>query len=149
MALISIEDRLEFESDLCLVTAEVKGGVPKEYANRKYQHWDIRETYYTKTHLNPFLLNISNPVPYLEILTKRLRNGRITPSSRQIRSQTVLDYLTSVVQRFTNLGSDNLRLNRFGKIVFFDCPNSLGAGEIRTNHLFVLSHSQFLSSWQS
>ena len=41
MALMSIEDRLEFESDLCLVAVEVRAGVTEEYANRKKQHWDI------------------------------------------------------------------------------------------------------------
>ena len=118
MALMSIEDRLEFESDLCACEAEVRAGVTEDYARRKDRHWEIWETYCSKTNLDPFLLNVDDPVPYLEIFAKRLRDGRIAPSGRQIRSQTVSDYLTSVGQRFTNLGADDPRLNKFGKIDF-------------------------------
>ena len=35
MALMSIADRLEFESDLCAVEAEVRAGVNEEYAEKK------------------------------------------------------------------------------------------------------------------
>ena len=34
MALMSIEDRLEFESDLGLVEAEVRAGVNEDYAKK-------------------------------------------------------------------------------------------------------------------
>ena len=41
MALMSIEDRPGFISDLYLVAVEVRAGVTEEYANRKDQHWDV------------------------------------------------------------------------------------------------------------
>ena len=67
MALMSIEDRLEFESDLCACEAEVRAGVTEDYARRKDRHWEIWETYCSKTNLGPFLLNVDDPVPYLEV----------------------------------------------------------------------------------
>ena len=118
MALMSIEDQLEFESNLCIVKAKVRAGVNEEYADRKDWHWDIWETYYAKTHLDPFLLNIKDPIPYLEIFGQRLRDSRLAPSGWQIRSATVSDYLTSVGQRFANLGADNPRLNKYGQLDF-------------------------------
>ena len=77
---MSIEDRLEFESDLGIVEAEVRAGVNEDYAKKKDRHWIIWETYCTKTNINPFLLNIEDPVPYLKVFGRRLRDGRIAPS---------------------------------------------------------------------
>ena len=115
---MSIEDQNEFKSDLRIVEAEVQTGVNEDYANQKDCHWIIWETYCAKTHLCPFLLNIKDPVPYLKIFGQQLRNGRLTPSSRQIRSATVSDYLTLVGQRFANMGSNDPRLNKYGKLDF-------------------------------
>ena len=81
MALMFIEDCLEFESDLCIVQAEVRTGVNEECAYRKDRYLDVWETYCAKTHLDPFLLNIEDPIPYHEIFGRRLRDGRLAPSS--------------------------------------------------------------------
>ena len=67
MALMSIADRLEFESDLGLVKAEVRAGVNEDYAKKKDRHWIIWEIYCTKTYIDPFLLNIEDPVTHIEI----------------------------------------------------------------------------------
>ena len=75
MALMSIKDHLEFKSDLCVVKAEVRAGVNEEYTNQKDHHWIIWETYCSKIHLNPLLLNIEDPTPFLDIFGQRLRNG--------------------------------------------------------------------------
>ena len=118
MAAMSIEDRNEFESDLRLVEAEVRSGVNEDYADRKDRHWIVWETYCAKTKLDPFLLDKEDPVPYLEVFGQRLRDGRLAPSGRQIRSATVSDYLTSVGQRFSNMGADDPRMNKYGKLDF-------------------------------
>ena len=118
MAAMSIEDRNEFESDLRIVEAEVRSGVNEDYADRKDRHWIIWETYCAKTKLDPFLLDKEDPVPYLEVFGQRLRDGRLAPSGRQIRSATVSDYLTSVGQRFSNMGADDPRMNKYGRLDF-------------------------------
>ena len=114
-----IEDQLEFESDLCVVKAEVRGGVNEECSDRKDRYLIIWETYRSKTHLEPLFLNIKGPIPYLENFSQRLQDGWLAPSGRQIRSATVSDYLTSVGQRFANMDADNPRLNKYGKLDFW------------------------------
>ena len=73
MMLMSIADRLEFESDLCAVKAEVRTGVNEDYTRTKDRHWIIWETYCTKTNIDSFLLNIKDPIPYLKVFGKRLQ----------------------------------------------------------------------------
>ena len=81
MALMSIKDRLEFESDLGIVEAEVRAGVNEDYAKKKDRHWIIWETFCTKTNIDPFLIDIEDPLPYLKIFGRRLRDGRLAPGS--------------------------------------------------------------------
>ena len=82
MTLMSIADRLEFKSDLCAVEAEVRAKVTEDYSKRKDSHWKIWESYCHKTRVYPFLLEVENPVPILEIFQRILRNGRLVPSGR-------------------------------------------------------------------
>ena len=72
MALMSIADRLEFKSDLCLVEAEVRVGVNEDYIKKKDRHWIIWETYCTKATIDPFLLNVEDPLPYLDPISKSM-----------------------------------------------------------------------------
>ena len=58
MALMSIADGLEFESDLCAVKAEVRAGVTEDYSKRKDSYLKIWESYCHKTRVDPFLLNV-------------------------------------------------------------------------------------------
>ena len=113
-----LEDRVEFESDLRVVEAEVRAGVTEKYSKTKDSHWRIWETYCQKIRIDPFLIDIEDHIPILAVFQTRLRDGRIAPSGRQIRSQTVSDYLTSVGQKFTSMGAQDPRLNKFGKIDF-------------------------------
>ena len=69
---MSIADRPEFESDLSLVEAEVRAGVNEDYAKKKNFHWIIWETYCAKTNINPFLINVKDPIPYLKVFGRRL-----------------------------------------------------------------------------
>ena len=75
MALMSVADRLEFESDLCLVEAEVRAGVNENYAKKKDRHWIIWETYCAKTNIDPFLIDVEDPLPYLKVYGTRLHDG--------------------------------------------------------------------------
>ena len=118
MAFMSIVDRLKFESDLCAIKAKVWARVTENYFKRKDSHWKIWESYCHKTHVDSFHLNVENPNSILEIYQRRLQDGQLAPSSQQIRSQTVPDYLISAGQMFTNLVLDNLLLNKFGKMDF-------------------------------
>ena len=72
---MSIEDRLEFKSDLCAVKAEVRAGVNEEHAQKRIVIGLFGKITGPKTNLDPFLINIKDPIPYLEIFGKRLRNG--------------------------------------------------------------------------
>ena len=118
-----IEGQFEFEFDLRVVKADDRAGVNEKYTDQKDRRWIIWETYYSKTHLNSFLLNVNDPFPYLEIFGQKLRYGRPfppspSPRSWQIRSVTVLDYLTSVDQWLINMCPNDLRLNKYGTL---DC----------------------------
>ena len=116
---MSLENRNEFESDLCIVQEEVRSGVTEKYAKAKEAHWEIWLTYCEKSHVDPFLISVANRVEILQVFARRLRDGRIAPSGRQIRSKSVSDYLTLVGQKFANMGSGDPRLNKYGKIDFW------------------------------
>ena len=118
MALMSIVDQHEFESDLSTVMTEVRVGVAEDYAKRKGRHWEILDTYCHKNRVDPFLLDVQDSVPSLKFFQKRLLNNRAAPSGQHIGSKTVSNYITSVSQRFTNMGVSDPRLSKFGKIDF-------------------------------
>ena len=74
-----LEDRVEFESDLRVIEAEVQAGITENYSKRKDSHGKVWETYCHKIHVNPFLLDVKDHVPILKIFQTRLRKGRIAP----------------------------------------------------------------------
>ena len=111
-------ERDDFLSDLGFVEEEVRSGVDPSYANKKDTHWDVWVEYCRKCCTDPFLHGTEDPIPYLQVFARRYHDGRVAPRGKPVKSKTVSDALCSVGQRFANLGSDDPRLNRFGKLEF-------------------------------
>ncbi len=112
------QERDDFLSDLGFVEEEVRSGVDPSYANKKDTHWDVWVEYCRKCCIDPFLHGTEDPIPYLQVFARRYHDGRVAPRGKPVKSKTVSDALCSVGQRFANLGADDPRLNRFGKLEF-------------------------------
>ena len=108
----------EFRADLGLVAEAVRSGVVESYARKKDAHWDVWLDYCRTVGCDPHLADIDDPVPYLQVFAHRYRDGRIAPSGRTVKSQTVSDAVRSVGQRFSRMGSVDPRLDSYGNLDF-------------------------------
>ena len=99
----------EFESHLGVVEAAISNAVTAAYAARKISHWAFWCTFCDGHHIDPFLQNLSDPVPYLQVFDALYRDGRISLSGRTIQTKTVSDALLSMAQKFTQFGTTNPR----------------------------------------
>ena len=97
----------EFESDLGVVEKAMCNAVTPAYTSRKTAHWVLWCNFCAGHQINPFLQNLSNLVPYLQVFAARYRDGRLFPSGRPIRAKTVFDALLSAAQKFTRMGTED------------------------------------------
>ena len=79
------------------------------YASRKNSHWALWCTFCAGHRIDPFLRNLSDPIPYLQVFAAIYQDGRISPSGRPIRAKTVSEALLSVAQKFTRTGTEDPR----------------------------------------
>jgi hypothetical protein len=62
------------------------------------------------------LLDVANPIPYLQVFAERYRNGTLAPSNQPTKSRTVEAALRSVAQTISLLGAPDPRLTPQGKM---------------------------------
>lgn len=119
MAHLLPEERDELESDLGLVQEAIRSGVTPAYANKKDAHWDLWIEFCAGLKLDPFLRQMADPVPLLQVFAQRYRDGRIAPSGKPVRSRTAEDALRSVGQMYSRVGTADPRTDRItGKVDF-------------------------------
>ena len=101
-------------ADLLLVQEEInKGVVPSRTRadKRCFRKWEI----FCQAHnMDTFLDKIRDPVPFLQIFTRQVRNGLLAHNGDPVRSRTAEAYLRAVGQTFANVGIEDPRLNKHG-----------------------------------
>jgi len=109
----------EFRADLGAATEAVRLAIDPNYAKRKDAHWVIWLQFCTKCNLDPFLSNIEDPIPFLQVFAQRYRNGTIAPRGNVVTAKYVSNVLCSIGQAFSILGTPDPRLTALdGKVDF-------------------------------
>jgi hypothetical protein len=80
--------------------------------------WRIWDTFCRDLACDPFLADIEDPVPLLQIFASRYRVGTLAPSGAQVKARTVEDALRSVGQTLASLGHSDPRLQHSGRLDF-------------------------------
>jgi hypothetical protein len=78
--------------------------------------WSIWSEFCHSLAQDPFLSDISDPIPLLQIFAARYRVGTVAPSSAQVKARTVENALRAVGQTFASLGFPDPRLQHSGKL---------------------------------
>ena len=112
----SLRDALR--RDVCLVAKTVQAGVVPSRAAKATKNWRHWETFCTQHHQDPWLGDLQDPVPLIQIYAQRLRDGRASTSGRPLQSKTVDDILCQVLQAFTLVGASDPGLDRTGHLDF-------------------------------
>lgn len=108
----------EFRADLGLVRDAVRAGVVPSRARAADKHWDRWADFCRSIDLDPWLYEVYDPVPILQIFGARYRDGRLAPSKASVRAGTVDDALRAIGQTFASLGSKDIRKDSLGGIDF-------------------------------
>ena len=102
--------------DLLLVQEEIKKGVVPSRTRadeRCFRKWEI----FCRAHnIDTFLEIVQDPVPFLQIFTRRVRSGLLARNGEPVRSRTAEAYLQEVGQTFANVGIGDPYLNKHGSI---------------------------------
>lgn len=107
-----------FRRDLGLAQKDVHAGVVPSRASASVGHYDTWCRFCSELQVDPSLQELHDPIPIIQVFMRRYRTGAIAPSHRQVRSRTVEDAVRSVGQTFAAVGTNDPRLNSFGKIDF-------------------------------
>lgn len=107
-----------FRIDLGLVQEATRNGVTPGCARAHDKHWERWDTFCVEHKLDPFLRNHADPLPILQVFGQRYRDGRIAPSGRTVRAQTVEDALRAVGQKCTSVGAKDIRKDCSGSTDF-------------------------------
>ena len=103
-------------TDLLLVQEEInKGAVPSRTRadERCFRKWEI----FCQDHnIDTFLDKVRDPVPFLQIFTRRVRRGLLAHNREPVRSRTAEAYLRAVGKTFANVGIEDPHLNKHGSI---------------------------------
>jgi hypothetical protein len=67
---------------------------------------------------DPFLFDLANPVPILQVFATRYRSGEIAPRGQPVRAGTVDDALHAVGQGFAHMGARYICKTATGNIDF-------------------------------
>ena len=101
---------------ILLVQEEInKGVVPSrtradEHCFRK---WEI---FFRDHNIDTFLDKVQDPVPFLQICTRRVKSGLLAHNGEPVRSRTAEAYIREVGQTFANVGIEDPPLNKHGSI---------------------------------
>ena len=108
-----------FRADLRLAQDTIHAAVCDTYARKKINHWTVWLQFCTECRLDPFLANITDPVPYILVFAQRYRDGRLALSGKPVSAKCVSDVIRSVGQTFAGLGAKDPRLSAIdGKLDF-------------------------------
>jgi hypothetical protein len=105
-------------ADFSTVQEAIRAGVVPGRAAAADHHWQRWVDYCQSIHSDPWLYEIDDPVPILQVFGARYRDGRIAPCHRTVRSRTVEDALRAVGQTFARVGAQDIRKDAVGGIDF-------------------------------
>ena len=105
----------EFRADLFLVQEVIRSSVTAKRVDAQDKHWERWDEFCHKEGIDPFMRNIADPVPYLQVFGQCYRDDRIAPSGKSVRSQTVEDALRAVGQKFSSLGTLDIQKDLSGR----------------------------------
>jgi hypothetical protein len=69
--------------------------------------------------IDPFMRRCDDPIPILQVIAQRYRDGRISPRHNAVRSDTVSDAVRAVGQTFARLGARDIRKDAYVDIDFW------------------------------
>ncbi len=78
--------------------------------------WCIWEQFCLDLACDPFLVDIADPAPLLQIFAERYRVGTLAPSHSHVKARTVESALRSIGQTLASLGFQDPRLQPSGKL---------------------------------
>jgi hypothetical protein len=105
-------------SDLGLVQEAIKSGVVSKRAAAADAHWGRWVAFCKSLDLDPWLHEIQDPVPIIQVFGQRYRDGRIAPRKHAVKAGTVEDAIRAVGQTFARVGSTDIRKDANGEIDF-------------------------------
>jgi hypothetical protein len=88
----------EFRADHGFARDAVRAGVVPSRARAADKHWERWDTFCRSINIDPWLNEVFDPVPILQVFGARYRYGRIAPSNRIVRAGSVDDALRAVDQ---------------------------------------------------
>jgi len=110
--------RCEIERDLCLIKQTATTATTATRTGASDTSWHIWCTFCQDLHMDPYLNQLDDPIPLIQIFVHKYREGSVAPSGAVVRSPTVEGALHAVGQTFTALGSPDPRLQSSGKLDF-------------------------------
>jgi hypothetical protein len=111
-----IHARAAIATELRIVKDITAEGITRNRQNANVTAWDIWHEFCHTLHFDPYLRQVDDPIPLLQIFAHRYHVGEIAPSGAQVRSRTVEAALRAVGQTFAALGSADPRLQTSGKL---------------------------------
>ena len=109
------QTRDELRADLCLAQKTVRAGVVPSRDAKAERAWGIWLAFCQSINADPYLSAVADPVPLLQTLGVRWRDGRLAPSGNPNRARSVEDAIRLVSQKFPLMGSKDPRLDFSGK----------------------------------
>ena len=107
-----------FRHDLSAVQEAAAARVVPSHAAAAEGHWTTWSQFCRTLHLDPYLLEIKDPITILRVYAQCYRTGEIVPRHHAVQAQTVEDSLCAVGQAFAAMGANDPRLNCFGQVDF-------------------------------
>jgi hypothetical protein len=107
-----------FRADLCLVQDAIRTGVVPGRAAAADNHWDRWVAYCHSLGHDPWLFEVPDRLPILQVFGARYRDGRLAPMHKPVRSRTVEHALRAVGQTFAHMGTTDIRKDCHGRIDF-------------------------------
>jgi hypothetical protein len=90
--------------------------VPNRAASQD-THWKQWTLFCDEHDLSPDLLDQADPIPFLQVFAQRLRTGELAAGHKPVGARQVEDYLRTIGQTITSMGSSDPRLNPSGRLV--------------------------------
>ena len=108
----------EFRADFGTVQDAVRAGIAPGCAAAADKHWERWMAFCASIPIDPWMFEVYDPVPLLQIFGARYCDGRIAPRGHPVRSRTVEDALRAVGQAFASVGAKDIRKDTVGSIDF-------------------------------
>ena len=93
-------------------------GVVPTRSRSRASTWLLWADYCTQHHLDPFLTNVADTLPILQVFAQRYRTGALAPHRQPVKSRTVEAALRAVGQTFASVGADDPRYDKHGNVHF-------------------------------